>query len=270
VKSLGWEKIDCIEVSDDDIDAELWEIAENLHRAELTALERDTQVARWIELTTAKQIDAGNASQLATHKKRGQQPGGVNAASRELGISKDDAHRAIKVASLSDEAKHAARDAGIDDNRTALLAVAKETSKEAQVAKVVEIARAKAEPKRGRKNVVASVRCERGAETQQPTEEAGGAAGDSSDGISMLIEALSTLADLGARLPLATLLDGIAASEVERLRGKVAAADEYLSRVRMVLDRTGKAVGVDHKTVAAARTEVENFLIPHHRRYCTT
>ena|SRR6516165_242870 len=29
VKSLGWEKIDCIEVSDDDIDAERWEIAEN-------------------------------------------------------------------------------------------------------------------------------------------------------------------------------------------------------------------------------------------------
>ena len=96
VKSLGWEKIDCIEVSDNDIDAELWEIAENLHRAQLTVLERDTQVARWIELNTAKQIEAGNASQVATHKhkKRGQQPGGVNAASRELGISKDDAHRA--------------------------------------------------------------------------------------------------------------------------------------------------------------------------------
>src|SRR6516162_9573995 len=29
VKSLGWEKIDCIEVSDNDIDAERWEIAEN-------------------------------------------------------------------------------------------------------------------------------------------------------------------------------------------------------------------------------------------------
>jgi hypothetical protein len=28
----------------------MWEISENLHRAELTVLERDTQVARWIEL----------------------------------------------------------------------------------------------------------------------------------------------------------------------------------------------------------------------------
>jgi len=147
VKSLGWEKINCIEFSDDDIDAELWEIAENLHRAQLTVLERDTQVARWIELNTAKQTEAGNASQVATHKhkKRGQQPGGVNAASRELGISKDDAHRAIKVASLSDEAKQAARDAGLDDNRTALLEVAKETTPEAQVARVAALKNKKTE-----------------------------------------------------------------------------------------------------------------------------
>ena len=147
VKSLGWEKIDCIVVGDDAIDAELWEIAENLHRAELTVLERDTQVARWIELRTAKQIEADNASQVATHKhkKRGQQPGGVNAASRELGISKDDAHRAIKVASLSDEAKQAARDAGLDDNRTALLEVAKETTPEAQVARVAALKNKKTE-----------------------------------------------------------------------------------------------------------------------------
>ena len=148
VKSLGWEKIDCIVVGDDAIDAELWEIAENLHRAELTVLERDTQVARWIELRTAKQIEADNASQVATHKhkKRGQQPGGVNAASRELGISKDDAHRATKVASLSDEAKQAARDAGIDNNRSALLDVAKETTPEAQVAKVAALKNKKTEP----------------------------------------------------------------------------------------------------------------------------
>src|SRR6516164_10139135 len=147
VKSLGWEKIDCIVVGDDTIDAELWEIAENLHRAQLTVLERDTQVARWIELNTAKQTEAGNASQVATHKhkKRGQQPGGVNAASRELGISKDDAHRATKVASLSDEAKQAARDAGIDNNRSALLEVAKETTPEAQVARVAALKNKKTE-----------------------------------------------------------------------------------------------------------------------------
>ena len=32
-------------------DARLWEIAENLHRADLTALERDRELAEWIRLT---------------------------------------------------------------------------------------------------------------------------------------------------------------------------------------------------------------------------
>src|SRR5690349_8168778 len=45
-KSLGWEKIDCIVLDCDEVDAELWEIAENLHRAELTVLERGEQIGR--------------------------------------------------------------------------------------------------------------------------------------------------------------------------------------------------------------------------------
>jgi hypothetical protein len=45
----------------------------------------------------------------------------VNAAARELGIEKSDAYRAVSVAGLSDEAKAAAREHGLDDNRTALL-----------------------------------------------------------------------------------------------------------------------------------------------------
>jgi ParB family transcriptional regulator, chromosome partitioning protein len=68
----------------------------NLHRAELRKLQRDEQVAEWIRLT--------DASQVETHKK-GQQPGGVNAAARELGVEKMDAHRAVKVDSLSDESQ---------------------------------------------------------------------------------------------------------------------------------------------------------------------
>ena len=46
-KRLGLETIDCFLLPDDadDRDAELAEIAENLHRADLTALERDEQIA---------------------------------------------------------------------------------------------------------------------------------------------------------------------------------------------------------------------------------
>jgi ParB family chromosome partitioning protein len=134
VKSLGWEKIDCIEISDEDIDAELWEIAENLHRAELTALERSNQIKRWADLTAAKVLQVETPS--GGHQPREK---GVRKVARDLGTSTADVHRAVKIASISEEAKQAARDVGLDNNRRALLEVAKETTPEAQVAKVAAL-----------------------------------------------------------------------------------------------------------------------------------
>src|ERR1700722_1846487 len=56
--SLGWDEIDAIEIECSDVDAKLWEIAENLHRAELTKLQHDEQVAMWIRLTNEKEVSA--------------------------------------------------------------------------------------------------------------------------------------------------------------------------------------------------------------------
>lgn len=53
-KSLGWSHIDCIEVEDDAITAELWELAENLHRHDLTKEQRDEHIRRYAELLTAR------------------------------------------------------------------------------------------------------------------------------------------------------------------------------------------------------------------------
>jgi ParB-like chromosome segregation protein Spo0J len=131
-KSLGWDWIDVDEIKCSDIEARLWEIAENLHRAELTQLQRDEQVAEWIRLT-----DEGVSSQLAKKPQGGRPESGINAAAREIGVGKDDAHRAVKVASLSDEAKAAAVKHGLDDNRSVLLEAAKETEPKAQVDKIV-------------------------------------------------------------------------------------------------------------------------------------
>jgi hypothetical protein len=51
-EKLGWEGVDCIVYRDESDDqAKLWEISENLHRAELTALERSEQIAEWIAIT---------------------------------------------------------------------------------------------------------------------------------------------------------------------------------------------------------------------------
>ena len=52
VERLGCEKIEVFWLNDDcsDIEAEMLEIAENLHRTELTALQRSEQVDRWRKL----------------------------------------------------------------------------------------------------------------------------------------------------------------------------------------------------------------------------
>lgn len=116
VRQLGWSQIPALVIEGNRLEAEMWEIAENLHRAELTALERDEQIAKWLELSAAR------VSQLGTPS-GGIQPNekGVRKGAAEIGVSKNDASRAKQVSSLTDEAKQAAVDAGLDDNRTALL-----------------------------------------------------------------------------------------------------------------------------------------------------
>ena len=141
-KRLGWIEIEAVFSTGNEIERELQEIAENLHRSELTALERATQIARWAELTAAKvgQVDPPSGGAQPAEK-------GIRKVARELGLERKDVERAVKVASMSPEAKQAACDADLDDNRNALLAVAKEATPEAQVAKVRAISLAKTAPK---------------------------------------------------------------------------------------------------------------------------
>ena len=78
--------------------------------------------------------EAEKVSQVAKVSRGGRgQEGGVRAAARELGIDKDAAHRAIKVAGLEPEAKEEAKSLGLDDNQSVLFNAAQKTGKEAQV-----------------------------------------------------------------------------------------------------------------------------------------
>lgn len=133
-KKLGREHIPAVISSFTNTDARLWEIAENLHRADLSKLERDENVAEWVRLTEAKRDSNDKMS-----RESGGQEGGAAAASRELGMDTRDVQRAVKVDSLSEEAKDAAREHGLDDNRSALLEAAKEATPAAQVAKVIQL-----------------------------------------------------------------------------------------------------------------------------------
>jgi ParB-like chromosome segregation protein Spo0J len=141
-RRLGWEEIQACITSDwSEDEARMWEISENLARAELTALERDEHVAEWIRL-------AGKPAQVAPVSKGGRgNEGGVRAAARDLGIDRDDARRATKVASLSDEAKQAAREAGLDDNRSALLEASRKQTPREQVEAIRQKSISKSEPK---------------------------------------------------------------------------------------------------------------------------
>ena len=90
----------------------------HLHRAERMALERDKLVAEWVKLT-------GEVSTQVVLKPQGGRPeDGIRRASRDLRLNREDVRRATKVASLSPEAQDAAREVGIDGNRSALLEAA--------------------------------------------------------------------------------------------------------------------------------------------------
>lgn len=116
---LGWEKIECFVLDCSEDEAEMWEISENLHRAELTVMQRAEQVARWAELADR------NKSQLATKIGRGRPEGGVAKAARELNLDKDEVHRAVKIAALTPEAKAVAAERGLDNIQSALLEAAR-------------------------------------------------------------------------------------------------------------------------------------------------
>lgn len=139
VKRLGSDFIDAYVFEGDERDARMWEIAENLHRADLTVLERSEQVAEWVRLAEER----GISRQVDEKLPRGRPESGRARASRDIGVSEPEARRAEKVAALAPEAKDAARAVGLDNNQSALLAAAKAPTPEAQVASLQEMQRRK-------------------------------------------------------------------------------------------------------------------------------
>ena len=96
---LGWSEIECFVLDCSEDEAEMWEISENLHRAELTVVQRSEQVSRWVELADKVLV------QVAPKPQGGRPEGGVNKAARDLNLEATEVKRAVKIASLTTEAK---------------------------------------------------------------------------------------------------------------------------------------------------------------------
>jgi ParB-like chromosome segregation protein Spo0J len=150
LRSIGAEQAPVRLVDFDDVEAQLWRLSENLHRAELTKLEYDQQVVKYAELLkvrlageAAAALQPQSANETSTEgvsrqvgAKVGRPESGNKLVARELNIPEQTVRRAYQTASLSSEAQEAAVETGLDDNRSALLEAAKERTPEAQTATI--------------------------------------------------------------------------------------------------------------------------------------
>ncbi len=100
-KRLGWTHIDCCVLDDGNVDAELWEVSENLHRLDLTREQRDQHIRRYAELLTAKRsLPPQDATPMELRKdgrRKGPQheKGVARQIAEATGLSDDTIRRAI-------------------------------------------------------------------------------------------------------------------------------------------------------------------------------
>ena len=136
VRRLGWDAIPCFTIEGDETESRPWEIAENLYRAELTALQRAEHIDELRVLIQQKT----KGGQVAPPR-GGAQPkdAAINRTAKALGFTKEDVRRAKKIAGISQEARAEAKRLGLDDNQRALLQIAKLPTPTAQLLAVKEI-----------------------------------------------------------------------------------------------------------------------------------
>ena len=96
-KLEGWIEIDAQILQGSSVDFEKAELAENLHRGELSRLQRDRQIARYVELSGGKPFLRGPRAKMG----RGRPQSGVRAVARELKLPESTTRDSMKVATMS-------------------------------------------------------------------------------------------------------------------------------------------------------------------------
>lgn len=102
-RKLGWATIPAVYTEGDADQARMWEIAENLHRADLSPIERAEHIEEWRKLSAKVAHDAPPSG--------GEQPkeAGVRKTARELGVSHKTVQRATAIANLPTDVKEKAK-----------------------------------------------------------------------------------------------------------------------------------------------------------------
>lgn len=103
-KKLGWEDIDCIFTDLSETRRKMWEIAENLHRVDLTAEQRHEHIRRYAELLKqvaeeeAAEVSLQNATQPKSGPQGGRPKGITTKIAEEFGLDRSTVHRALNPA----------------------------------------------------------------------------------------------------------------------------------------------------------------------------
>jgi ParB-like chromosome segregation protein Spo0J len=157
LKLLGVETVLVRLVDFDDIEARMWTISENLHRAELTVMQRAAQIAEYAELTKQQKRSEGVSRQLG--EKLGRPESGNSATARDLGLTEQEVRRSKAIAALPRETKEAAEDLGLAGNQAALLQATRAEEPDEQIEVLETIAArgrvADARPLRNLENIAA-------------------------------------------------------------------------------------------------------------------
>lgn len=128
------------EVFPDTLDAHLWEISENLHRAELTGLQRSLMIGKWIKVRGQKiKRDQRDSLVPGGPNPLGGRPAttGVNAAAEELNIPQTSAKRAVAISTgLKPSAQKVAAQLGLENQTHLLERVARLDTAKDQIAEL--------------------------------------------------------------------------------------------------------------------------------------
>jgi hypothetical protein len=122
----GWHHIPAFVVDLSPAACRLLAVIENLHRADLTVMERAEHMAAYADHLQVVQVGPPSGGQQPEDR-------GIRKLARHLDLDRAAVRRSLRVASLSPDAKEAACVFGLDNNQNALVEASYEKTPEAQV-----------------------------------------------------------------------------------------------------------------------------------------